>query len=177
MDKANPNTFIKNHFSIENRMIYITNLECEEEVAFIIRALLVMQMTNDEPIDIYVDSFGGCVYSGLGLYDLIKDSPCWINTYAVGKVMSMGLTIFLSGDSRLALTNTTLMAHGLSSGTSGKVKNQQIDVNEAKRLNDILLHILADNSNKTFSWWNKKLEHEDYYFNMEEAKKLKIVRK
>jgi ATP-dependent Clp protease protease subunit len=177
LDKASPNTFIKSHYSLENRMLYITNLECEEEVAFIKRALLVLQQISNEPIDIYIDSFGGCVYSGLGLYDLIADSNCWITTYASGKVMSMGLILFCAGDTRLSTMNTTFMAHGLSSGTSGKVKNQEIDIKEAKRLNIKLLQILADKTNKSFKWWDKKLEHEDYYFDVEEAKKLKLIKK
>lgn len=175
MNKANPDLFIKLGYSLENRTIYITDVT-EQEMAFYKRVLLVMQEISNDPIDIYIDSPGGCVYSGLGLYDLICNSKCWINTYATGKVMSMGLILLLAGDSRYGTLNTTFMAHGLSSGTNGKVKEQEIDLMEAKRLNNILIKILAERTNKTFNWWDKRLLHEDYYFDIEEAKSLKIIK-
>ena len=170
-----PTIFITKSYSIANRMIYITDVE-EESIAELKRAVLVMQSISDEPIDVYVDSYGGSVYDGLGLFDLLVNSTCHINTYCTGKAMSMGLILFLAGDTRVALPNSTFMAHGLKSGTTGTVKTQIIDVTEANRLNNILLNILTKGTKKTLKWWTKTIEHEDYYFTSEMAIKMKVIK-
>lgn len=167
--------WVDSGFDFERRYI---DIPCEIDDSFIadaVRAIKLMDDLSSQPIDVFINSFGGEVYSGLALYDAIRDSKSLVRTHCRGKVMSMGFVIFLAGDERYATENATFMAHSVSTVMIGKTRDLEVEVDEVKRLNDVLTRIVADRTKPNIKWWRDKLKHEDFYFNLNKAKQLKVV--
>lgn len=129
-------------------------------------------------IKLYLSTYGGSVYDGLGLYDIIKASKTPVDVYCNGKIMSMGIIVMLAAANRYAYKNTTFMIHEVSSGSIGKLDEMEESVEEAKRLNNILFSIITENTKieRTKLHEIKKLK-KDWYFNAKEALKLGLVTK
>ena len=119
----NTKYWIEYGIDIQNRRIMLDETVDEYSIGWIIRALRRMIDANKtEPIDIYVNSYGGYCYDGLALYDFLRAcSYTTIKTHATGKIMSMGLVIYLAGDERYASPRASFMAHSVSGGTWGKL--------------------------------------------------------
>ena len=187
-----PVKLVKDDDKFENQKFWVTygidfenrRIDLDEDVedftiGFVVRAIRSMILADKaEPIDIYINSYGGSVYDGLRLYDVIQGSTYTpIRVHAEGKIMSMGLIIYLSGDSehRYSSPNATFMAHSLSSGMWGKMHELKIEVKECERLNNRLLDILADRTKKTRAFWKKEIEYKDCYYPKDKAISLGIV--
>lgn len=169
--------YIENGIDIENRRIVLDEDVDEYTVGWAIRAMMRMIDANKtRPIDIYINSYGGYCYDGLALYDFIRAcSYTTIRTHALGKVMSIGLVIFLGGDERYSSPRSTFMAHSVSGGLDGKMYEMVTDTKETKRLNDEMMDILEDRTKKTKAWWKKEIQYEDQYYDKKKALKLGIV--
>lgn len=175
-DIDNAKYFIEYGVDLKGRKIMLDEDIEDFSIGFVMRSIMQMiEDNNEKPIDIYINSYGGSVYDGLALCDLIEDLEVEVRTHAQGKIMSMALLIFACGDKRFAQERASFMAHSLSSGTEGKVYEQKVDVIEADRLNKILLKILADRSDKTEAWWKKQIEYKDMYFEKTKAIELGLV--
>ena len=175
--KIDVNTFYIQHgIDVANRRIFLDEEVDEASVGWIIRAVQTMiDIDKDKPIKFFINSFGGSVYDGLALYDLLESLPCEVHTICIGSAMSMSLILFLVGDIRTAYPRSTFMAHSLSGGLEGTLNDMKIDLNESKRLNNILLKILADRTKHTLAWWKKEIEHEDRYYDYSKSLKLGII--
>lgn len=168
--------FIQYGINIKKRRIFLDEEVDEASMGWLIRSIMEMVDEDPEkPIDLYVNSFGGSVYDGLALYDILEGLECQVNTHCLGSAMSMGLILFLAGDSRYGFPRATFMAHSLSAGVWGKVEEMAIDLKESKRLNDILLGILAAKTKKTKKWWSDKIKHDDFYIDPKLSAKLGIT--
>lgn len=169
--------WIETGIDLEKRRIMLDEDIDDISIGFMVRAIKKMIDINpEEPIDIYIDSYGGCVYSGLSLIDTISScDQTTIRTHAQGKVMSMALLIYLAGDERYASEYVTFMAHSLSASAIGKLYELQIETNECVRLEKILLQYMADRTDRPCSYWRKTLKYEDKYFDRDVAKTLGIV--
>jgi ATP-dependent Clp protease protease subunit len=153
----NPNHYyIEFGIDLENRILFIDEEIDAEVVGHHIRALHIMEKEDiEKEITIYINSNGGCVYSGLSLYDTIVGSHCPIKTICVGSAMSMALILFLAGDERSATENSTFMSHSVGSGTVGKLDVMNTDLKETERLNEVLLSILAERTKNANNFINK----------------------
>jgi ATP-dependent Clp protease protease subunit len=168
--------WIENGIDIDRRRIRLDEDVDEYTIGWIRGAIDIMIHQNaDEPINIEISSYGGSVYDGLALYDLLEDLNCPIFTHATGKVMSMGLILYLVGDRRTASPRTTFMAHAVSSGTFGKVSEMTTDLKETERLNKVNIKILADRTKKSTTWWTKEIRHIDQYYDVTQALKIGII--
>lgn len=171
----NAMSWLTHGVDFESRRIHLDGDVNEYMSSIVIRALVKMTEISNAPIEVYLSSYGGDAYAGLAIYDAIRACPCDIIMYANGKIMSSGLIIFLAGDRRFAAEHTTFMAHAVSSSTDGKVKDQEIDVNEAKRINNIMLEVLQIRSKRNKKYWYRKIMHSDFYFSVNEAKEMGVV--
>lgn len=160
---------------IEARRIEIRSEVNEVLASIITRAVLKMESESLEPIIIHLSSFGGDAYESLAVYDLFRNSPCDIHVIASGKIMSAAFVIFLGGDIRTALPNTTFMMHSASYGAEGTVKNHEVQVNEGKRLNNLFLDIASQRTKRPKKFWYRKILNTDYYLNAEEAKEVGLL--
>ena len=171
--------WIENGVDLENRRIDLDEDVDYSSIGYAVRGIRSMIAADKGmPIDVYVNSYGGSVYDGLRLYDVIKGSRYTpIRVHAEGKIMSMGLIIYLAGDSghRYAGPNATFMAHSLSSGLWGKMYELKIEVKECERLNNRLIDILEENTNHTKAWWKKEIQYEDRFYDKTKALKLGIA--
>lgn len=168
--------WIEHGIDLEARKVMLDEGIDEYSVGWIIRGIEKMiQMNDKEEITITINSYGGYVYDGLALYDCIESLPVNVKTYGTGKIMSCGLIIFLAGDERSCSKRASFMAHSIAGGAWGKLHEMKTDVKETDRLNNILLNILAERSNKTFNWWKKEIEFKDRYYNLEKAKQLEFI--
>ena len=98
------------------------------------------------PIRLFLNSYGGNVYDGLALVDIIRHSKTPIHTICVGSCMSMALWIWLSGKKRLIGENGTLMFHDVSTCSIGKTEEIRQDLNESVRLQKSLVEEITSKS-------------------------------
>jgi ATP-dependent Clp protease protease subunit len=165
--------YIDHGISIEQRCIHLSGEITENNITPLIRAIQFMGASSKEDITIYINTEGGSVYDGLALIDIIsyyKKQGITFHTIANGKCMSMGLFILLIGDKRSATPLTTFMSHPISSGTYGSLPNMEVDMEEAKRLQQLL-----ENFHSRIC--KMKLKNKDTYFTPYEAMKWKIIQK
>ena len=87
-----------------------------------------------KPIKLFINSFGGSVYDGLSLVDIIKQSKTPVHTISVGSSMSMGFWIYLAGHERYVGENATLMFHDISTGVLDKIEGIKQELKEGQRL-------------------------------------------
>lgn len=136
--------------------------------------------TGQKVIPVIIDSYGGQVYSLMSMIASIKNSELPIATIVEGKAMSCGVILFSCGTKgyRYITEDATLMIHDVSSGSWGKNSEIQASAEETQRLNDRIYEILAENSNKTESWFEKKLNKKgraDLFLDCDEAKDLGLA--
>lgn len=128
-----------------------------------------------KPILLYINSFGGSIYDGLALYDIIDKSKTPIYTIAIGSVMSMGLPIYLAGKKRYVGKHATLMIHDASTFIWDKLETIKLELNEAERLRDILFKIIVSKSNITQEMIDEYIiKKSNWYIPAEEAMKLRL---
>jgi ATP-dependent Clp protease protease subunit len=131
---------------------------------------------NPEPIQIYIDSYGGQVYQCFGLLSVMERSSTSIHTIVTGCAMSAGFMILISGHKRFAHKLSTPLYHQVSSGAIGTVKDMEEKVEESKRLQKQLEDIVKEKTDIS----KKKLKEifdtkKDWYMTSEEALELNVV--
>lgn len=129
-----------------------------------------------KPIKLFINSFGGSVYDGLGLVDVIKQSKTPVHTISVGSSMSMGFWIYLAGHERYVGENATLMFHDVSTIVADKIEGIKHELDEGLRLQKRLCEEVTTTSmvkQETLNdYINRKAE---WYIPADEAIKLKLA--
>ncbi len=176
------NSILDNHLNwlingidFENRRIEMRGEVGDGMASFVTRNLLKMSQLSPDPIEIYISSPGGSVSAGLAIYDAIRACPCDVHMVASGEIMSMGFIIFLAGDKRVAAPHTRFMMHSISYGTDGITKNHEIQVVEAKSMNNYNLEIMSKRTKRDKKWWSRAILSHDKFFGVEEAASVGIV--
>lgn len=129
-----------------------------------------------KPIQLFINSFGGSVYDGLALVDVIKQSKTPVHTISIGSCMSMGFWIYLSGHKRFVGEHATLMFHGISQSIYDKSEGIKLQLKELERMQEMFIDEVINTS------LVKKETLEDYisrkaewYIPADEAIKLKLA--
>lgn len=129
-----------------------------------------------KPIELFINSFGGSVYDGLALVDIIKQSKTPVHTISIGSSMSMGLWIYLAGHKRFVGENATLMFHDISTWAWDKSEGIKQELNEMLRLQKIICNEVTNTSlvkQETLDdYITRKAE---WYIPADEAIKLKLA--
>jgi ATP-dependent Clp protease protease subunit len=144
--------------------------------------LIVAQMlfldnqSKEKPIYFYINSPGGSVYDALAIYDTMQFVKCPVHTYGIGVQASAAAFLLSSGHKgkRFILPHSTVMIHQPSSGTRGKVTDQEIDLRESLRVKKLLEDIMARNTGQKPARIHDDMER-DKWLNAEEAKEYGIV--
>ena len=162
---------------LKDRIIFLGD-EVNEHTANIVVAQLLYLAYEDPKKDIklYINSPGGSVYDGLGIYDTIQAIGPDVQTIGIGLQASMGAFLLSSGTKgkRLALPNSRIMIHQPSSGTRGKITDQEITLREGLFLKQRLNEILAKNTGQKISKVEKDGDR-DYWMSAEEAKEYGLI--
>ena len=162
---------------LNERVIFLGD-EVNETTANLVVAQLLHLAYEDPKKDIklYINSPGGSVYDGLAIYDTIQFISPDVQTIGIGLQASMGAFLLSSGakGKRFALPNARIMIHQPSSGTHGKVTDQEITLRESIFLKRRLNEILAKNTGQKLSKIEKDVDR-DLWMSAEEAKDYGII--
>src|SRR6478735_3386851 len=164
---------------LKERIIFLGE-EVNEHTANLVVAQLLFLAHEDPKADIslYINSPGGSVYDGLAIFDTIQFIKPDVATYGIGLQASMGAFLLSSGakGKRHALPNSRIMIHQPSSGTQGKITDQEITLREGIYLKKRLNEILAKNTGQKLSKIEKDVDR-DFWMSSEEAVEYGIVDK
>lgn len=156
---------------LKERIIFLGE-EVNEHTANIVVAQLLHLAYEDPKKDIalYINSPGGSISDGLAIYDTMNFIKPDVATYGIGLQASMGAFLLSSGakGKRYLLPNARVMIHQPSSGTQGKVTDQEISLREAVRLKELLTDITAKNTGQKVAKVKADMER-DFWMNAKEA--------
>lgn len=162
---------------IMDRIIFL-GMQVEENIANVITAQLLFLQSVDPKKDIflYINSPGGSVYAGLGMYDTMQFVTPDVATICTGLAASMGAVLLAGGakDKRAALPHARIMIHQPSGGMQGQSRDMEITLKQTLELRRDLYQILADHSGQTF----EKIETDsdrDYWMRPQEAKEYGLI--
>ncbi len=160
-----------------DRIIFL-GYPVNDEVANIIIAQLLFLESTDRTRDIqmYINSPGGGVYAGLGLYDTMQFVTPDIATICTGMAASMAAVLMAAGapTKRSALRHSRIMMHQPSAGAAGQASDVQITVNEVRKIKHELYDILSTHTGQTIEKVAKD-SNRDFWMTAEEAKEYGLV--
>jgi ATP-dependent Clp protease protease subunit len=163
---------------LEDRIIFLST-EIDDYVCNIIKAqLMYLEKESDEDIQIYIDSPGGSVYSGLGLLDVMDYVKPDIVTMNTGLAASMAAVILCSGTKgkRKSLKRSRTMIHQPMTGFGSYAQASDMEI-EAKEINSLkkeLYEIISENTGQKYDNVYKDGDR-DYWMTATEAKKYGMV--
>jgi len=162
---------------LKDRIVFL-GTPVDDYVANLIIAQMLFLQSEDEEKDIffYINSPGGSVSAGMGIYDTMQYVKCPIATICIGQAASMGAVLLAAGAAgkRKALPYSRVMIHQPSGGAQGQSTDIQIQAKETQRVRDVLNEILARHTGKSPEAINKDTER-DYFMSAEEAKTYGLV--
>lgn len=154
-----------------DRIIFL-GTPIDDYVANVIQAQLLFLDTADpgKDISIYINSPGGVVQAGLGIYDTMQYISSKVGTICTGMAASMAAVLLVAGEKgrRSALPHSRVMIHQPSGGMQGQSSDMEITVREVQKLRQELYHIISEHSGQSF----KKVEKDsdrDYWMTAQEA--------
>lgn len=149
-----------------------------DQVANIVQAQLLFLESTDssKDIQIYINSPGGSVYAGLGIYDTMQFIKPDVATICTGIAASMAAVLLCAGEKgkRSGLTHSRVMIHQPMSGTSGQASDIEIAAKEVLKLKDELYHIIANHSGQSFDKVYEDSDR-DYWMKSDEAKSYGMI--
>jgi ATP-dependent Clp protease protease subunit len=150
----------------------------DDYVANIIQAQLLFLESVDasKDIQIYINSPGGSVYAGLGIYDTMQYVKPDVATICTGMAASMGAVLLCAGaeGKRSALPHSRVMIHQPSGGAQGVATDMEINLKEMLKLKNELYEIIANHSKQTIDKVYRDSER-DYWMIAEEAKEYGMI--
>lgn len=162
---------------LKDRIIFLGS-DVNEASANVIVAQLLFLQAEDAKKDIffYINSPGGSVYDALAIYDTMQYVTNDIQTVGIGVQASAAAFLLSSGTKgkRFVLPHSTVMIHQPSSGTRGKVTDQEIDLRESLRIKRLLEGIMAKNTGQKPAKIHEDMER-DKWLTADEALKYGIV--
>ena len=162
---------------LKERVIFLGD-EVNSATANIVVAQLLHLAFEDPKKDIklYINSPGGSVYDGLAIIDTMNYIEPDVQTIGIGLQASMGAMLLSAGakGKRYVLPNSRIMIHQPSSGTQGKITDQEIALKEGIYLNQKLAEMLAKNTGKDVKQVIKDMDR-DNWMSAEEAKTYGLI--
>lgn len=160
-----------------DRIIFL-GTAVDDYVANIIQAQLLFLESVDanKDISIYINSPGGGVYAGLGIYDTMQFIKPEINTICTGMAASMAAVLMTAGQKgkRSALPHSRIMIHQPLGGAQGQASDIEITAREILKLKDELYHIISKHSGQPFEKVANDSDR-DYWMKADEAKKYGMI--
>jgi ATP-dependent protease ClpP protease subunit len=179
------------NIDVKNREIYLNEFDDAGERAGVdhrmlqnfIKNINILKNINKEPITIHMQTVGGCWYSGMGIYDAIKNSKCKTTFIAYGQLCSMGTIIIQAASKRLMTPNSMFMCHYGSTDLSGDFLSSQ-NYSTLDKINcETMVSIYSEkcskygeyfkergyNISKTKSFIKRKMKDGDWYMTPEQA--------
>jgi ATP-dependent Clp protease, protease subunit len=150
----------------------------DDQIANIIQAQLLFleSVDNKKDIQIYLNSPGGSVHAGLGIYDTMQYINCDVATICTGMAASMGAVLLCAGadNKRTALPHARVMIHQPMGGAQGQASDMEITVREVLKLKKELYDIISKHSKQDFDKVQKDSDR-DYWMTAKEAKAYGMI--
>lgn len=162
-----------------DRIIFL-GTEIDDTVANLLVAQLFFLESSDPDKDIhlYINSPGGSVYAGLGIYDVMQYIQCDVSTYCIGMAASFGAMLLAAGafGKRYSLPHSRIMIHQPLGGARGQASDIEIQAKEILYLKKSLNKILSYHSGKSVEQIQKDTDR-DNYLSAEEALRYGFIDK
>ena len=161
----------------DNRIVYMRGDFNEDKVQEIIQKMLELECDcPKKDILLYIDSDGGYVDSFIAIHDVIKMLRCDVATFCIGKAMSAGQLLLMSGTKgkRFISSNSRVMLHQLGGFTWGKLSDMESDIREDRRLQKILNSLILRYTNIKKKDL-KKYMRKDSFFSAKKSVKLGLA--
>lgn len=162
---------------LRDRIVFLSGEVNDESANLVIAQLLFLESENpDKDISLYINSPGGSVYAGLGIYDTMQFIKPDVQTICVGMAASMGAFLLAAGakGKRYSLPNSRIMIHQPSGGSRGMASDIQIQAREIQDLKGLLNGILSERTGKPLDIVTRDTDR-DYYMSPAEALEYGII--
>ena len=159
--------------------IVMVNGPVEDGMASLIVAQLLFLAAEDRTreINMYINSPGGSVYAGMGIYDTMRVLPCPIATTCVGYAASFGTILLMAGDKgkRYSMPHSRIHIHQpLQGGLSGQATDIDIHAREILHLRDVLNGIIHDHTGQSLERIKRDTDR-DFFMSAADAKEYGII--
>lgn len=160
-----------------DRIVFL-GTEVNDTVANLLVAqfLFMEQSDSEAPIHFYINSPGGSVYAGLGIYDIMQHVACPVYTYCVGMAASMGSLLLQAGEPghRYSMPHSRIMIHQPLGGARGQASDIEIQAREVLSLKKKLYEIYVKHTGKKFEEVERACDR-DYYLDPIHAKEFGLI--
>lgn len=166
---------------LKNREIFLVGeVNAESSNELIKKLMYLEQEDRDSAVNLYINSPGGEVVSGLAVYDYIRLMEAPVDTVCIGTAASMGAILFLAGRERKMLRHTRLMIHDPSYG-GGELKGKKPheirqELDNLNRVKRTLVGIISERTGKSIKEINR-VTAKDTYYSAEEAVRFGLATK
>ena len=162
---------------LKERVVFLVGPVEDHMANLVVAQLLFLEAENpDKDIQLYINSPGGSVTSGMSIYDTMQFVKPDVSTMCVGQAASMGALLLTAGakGKRYALPNSRIMIHQPSGGAQGQASDIEIQAREILKLREALNQILADRTGQSMEKIRADSER-DYFMSAGEAKAYGLV--
>tara|TARA_B100002052_G_scaffold241713_1_gene226294 strand:- start:1105 stop:1716 length:612 start_codon:yes stop_codon:yes gene_type:complete len=162
---------------LKERIVFLVGPVNDNIASLVTAQLLFLESENPKKqINFYINSPGGLVTSGLGIYDTMQYINSPVSTLCIGQASSMGSFLLAAGEKgkRFSLPNSRIMVHQPSAGYQGQATDIQIHAKEILSLKDRLNKIYAKHTGKSIGEISSALER-DNFMTPDEAKKFGLI--
>ena len=162
---------------LKDRIVFLGGEIDDDTANLVVAQLLFLEMENpDSDISLYINSPGGSVYAGMGIYDTMQFIKPDVSTICVGMAASMGAFLLAAGakGKRFALPNSRIMIHQPSGGSQGMASDIEIQAKEILDLKLTLNTILAERTGQSIETIARDTDR-DNYMNPIQAKQYGLI--
>ncbi len=160
-----------------DRIIFL-GTQVDDYTANVVQAQLLYLDSADpgKDISLYINSPGGSVYAGLGIYDTMQFVSSDVSTICTGMAASMAAVLLVAGtqSKRFALKHSRVMIHQPMGGMQGQASDMEITFREIQKLKNELYQIIADHSGQSFEQVEKDSDR-DHWMTAQEAKAYGMI--
>jgi ATP-dependent Clp protease, protease subunit len=164
---------------LKERIIFVTGPVEDHMASLIMAQLLFLESENaKKEINMYINSPGGVVTSGLAIYDTMQFIRPAVSTLCIGMAASMGSLLLTAGEKgmRFALPNARIMVHQPSGGFEGKVSDIERHAEDIVKMKRRLNEIYVKHTGQSYETIERTLDR-DYFLNAAEAKDFGLIDK
>lgn len=162
---------------LKDRIIFLGEEVNETTASLVVAQLLFLEAEDPEKdIQLYINSPGGVITSGLAIYDTMQYIKCDVSTICIGMAASMGAFLLAGGTKgkRFALPNAEIMIHQPSGGSQGQATEIDIAAKHILRMRERLNHIMAENTGRDYETIAADTER-DNWKTAQEAKEYGLI--
>ncbi len=162
---------------LKERIVFLVGTVSDNVASLVTAQLLFLESENPKKeIFFYINSPGGLVTSGLGIYDTMQYIKSPVSTLCIGQASSMGSFLLAAGEKgrRFSLPNSRIMVHQPSAGFQGQATDIQIHAKEILSLKERLNKIYSKHTGKSMKEISQALER-DKFMTAEEAKDFGLI--